>query len=135
MFLDNDPFIIRRKILVVDDDPAVRNLIQRFLIKHKYQVETAGDSETARAIFQSFYPDLVILDMTLPDGNSQELCKEMQIIGEAFVLLLTNNLDIGIDADDYLSKPFGLRDLEVKVAKILHGRNDDNWGYDYIGRG
>jgi two-component system, OmpR family, response regulator len=55
------------KILIVDDDPAIRNLIQRFLSKQKYQVESAEDGKTALAIFEQFNPDLVILDVNLPD--------------------------------------------------------------------
>ena len=128
MFLEPERFKIHRKILVVDDDLAVRNLIQRFLIKQNYQVEAAADGKAARAIFQSFHPDMVILDMTLPDENSHDLCKEMQIIGEVFVIMLTNNLDVARDADDYLTKPFNLGELAVKVGKIFNRGNDDNWG-------
>ncbi|BAY07108.1 two component transcriptional regulator [Calothrix sp. NIES-2098] len=120
--------MIGKKILVVDDDPPVRNLIQRFLTKLNYQVEAAADGKTARAIFQNFHPDLVILDVTLPNENISDICEEIQVIGEAFVLLLTKNLDAGIKADDYLAKPFDLGQLEAKVTKILQGRNDNNWG-------
>lgn len=119
---------MRGKILVVDDDLAVRNLMERFLTKLNYQVETAADIETGRAKFQIFRPDLVILEMTLPDENIYEFCKEIKIIGEAFVLMLTNDLDAGIKVDDYLRKPFGLAELELKVSKILPGGNNDNWG-------
>ncbi|MBD2353089.1 response regulator [Tolypothrix sp. FACHB-123] len=121
---------MRGKILIVDDDIAVRNLMQRFLTKLNYQVETAADCETARATFHSFHPDLVILDMTLPDDNIHELCKEIQIMGEAFLLMLTNYLDVSIEADDYLAKPFGLGELEVKVSKILPSGNNNNWRDD-----
>lgn len=121
MFLYNETFITRRKILVVNDDPAVRNLIQRFLTKLNYQVEVAADGETARAIFQSFQADLVILDVNLPDVSSYELCKEMQIPREVFILMLTTHLDKGRGADSYLTKPFGLGELQAKVAEILNG--------------
>ncbi|OUL36016.1 hypothetical protein BV372_08950 [Nostoc sp. T09] len=113
--------MIRRKILVVDDDPAVRNLIQRFLTKLNYQVETAADVETARSVFQSFHPDLVILDVTLPDVNIHDLCKEMQNHREVFVLMLTRHLDESIGADGYLTKPFNLGQLEARVAEVLNG--------------
>lgn len=121
MFLYNEASITRRKILVVDDDPAVRNLIQRFLTKLNYQVEVASDGKTARAIFQSFHADLVILDVTLPDVSSYDLCKEMQIPREVFILMLTTNLDKGRGADSYLTKPFNLGELQTKVAEILNG--------------
>jgi len=64
------------KILVVDDDPAVRNLIQRFLMKQNYQVEAAEDGKTALALFEQFNPDLVILDVNLPDVIGFNLCQE-----------------------------------------------------------
>ncbi|BAY64626.1 two component transcriptional regulator [Calothrix brevissima NIES-22] len=120
---------MRGKILVVANDLAVRNLTERFLTKLNYQVDTAADIETARAIFQILRPDLVILDMTLPDNNIHEFRQEIQIIGEAFVLMLTNYLDSGIEVGEYLRKPFALGELEVKVSKILSGGNDDGWGY------
>ncbi|OUL27214.1 hypothetical protein BV378_11235 [Nostoc sp. RF31YmG] len=115
--------MIRRKILVVDDDPAVRNLIQRFLTKLNYQVEAAADGETARAVFQSFHPDLVILDVSLPDVNIHDLCKEMQNQRTVFVLMLTTHLAEGRGADSYLTKPFGLGQLEARVAEVLNGED------------
>ncbi len=114
------------KILVVDDDPAVRNLIQRFLLKQHYQVESAEDGKTALSIFEKFNPDLVILDVNLPDVIGFNLCQEMQSRSGVFVLLLTSRTDevdkirgFSKGADDYLTKPFGLGELEVRVAAIL----------------
>ncbi len=114
------------KILVVDDDPAVRNLIQRFLSKQNYQVESAEDGKTALALFEKFNPDLVILDVNLPDAIGYNLCQEMQSRTGVFVLMLTTRSDeadkikgFAKGADDYLTKPFGLGELEVRVAAIL----------------
>jgi DNA-binding response OmpR family regulator len=114
------------KILVVDDDPAVRNLIQRFLHKQNYQVESAEDGKTGLSMFEQFNPDLVILDVNLPDVIGFNLCQEMQSRSGVFVLLLTSRTDevdkirgFSKGADDYLTKPFGLGELEVRVAAIL----------------
>lgn len=114
------------KILIVDDDPAIRNLIQRFLSKQKYQVESAEDGKTALAIFEQFNPDLVILDVNLPDTIGYTLCEEMQKRTKVFVLMLTSRGDeadkirgFSQGADDYLTKPFGLAELEVRVGAIL----------------
>ncbi len=114
------------KILVVDDDPAVRNLIQRYLLKQNYQVEAAEDGKTALALFEQFNPDLVILDVNLPDVIGFNLCQEMQSRNGVFVLMLTCCTDeadkirgFSKGADDYLTKPFGLAELEVRVAAIL----------------
>jgi DNA-binding response OmpR family regulator len=114
------------KILVIDDDPAVRNLIQRFLLKQNYQVESAEDGRTGLSMFEQFHPDLVILDVNLPDLIGFNLCQDMQSRSGVFVLLLTSRTDEGDKirgfskgADDYLTKPFGLGELEVRVAAIL----------------
>ena len=114
------------KILIVDDDPAIRNLIQRFLSKQKYQVESAEDGKTALAIFEQFNPDLVILDVNLPDVTGYNLCEEMQKRTKVFVLMLTSRADeadkirgFAQGADYYLTKPFGLGELEVRVGAIL----------------
>ena len=114
------------KILVVDDDPSIRNLIQRFLSKQNYQVESAEDGKTALAVFEQFNPDLVILDVNLPDTLGYNLCQEMQNRTKVFVLMLTSRADeadkirgFSQGADDYLTKPFSLGELEVRVGAIL----------------
>jgi two-component system, OmpR family, response regulator len=114
------------KILVVDDDPAVRNLIQRFLTKQNYQMEAAEDGKTALLLFEQFNPDLVILDVNLPDANGYNLCQEMQSRTGVFILMLTSRTDeadkvrgFSQGADDYITKPFSLVELGVRVGAIL----------------
>lgn len=114
------------KILVVDDDPAIRNLIHRFLAKQNYQMESAEDGKTALAIFEQFDPDLVILDVNLPDANGYNLCQEMQGRTNVFVLMLTSRTDeadkirgFSQGADDYITKPFSLGELGVRVEALL----------------
>nr|WP_250124357.1 response regulator transcription factor [Chroococcidiopsis sp. CCMEE 29] len=114
------------KILIVDDDPSIRNLIRRFLSKQDYQVESAEDGKTALAMFEQFNPDLVILDVNLPDVIGYNLCQEMQNRTKVFVLMLTSRADeadkirgFSQGADDYLTKPFSLGELEVRVGAIL----------------
>jgi two-component system, OmpR family, response regulator len=114
------------KILVVDDDPSIRTLIHRFLSKQNYQMESAEDGKTAMAIFEQFNPDLVILDVNLPDATGYTLCQEMQDQTGVFVLMLTSRSDeadkirgFSQGADDYLTKPFSLGELEVRVGAIL----------------
>ena len=114
------------KILVVDDDPAIRNLIHRFVAKQTYEMESAEDGKQALAVFEQFNPDLVILDVNLPDANGYDLCKEMQSRTGVFVLMLTSRTDesdkihgFNQGADDYITKPFSLGELEVRVGAIL----------------
>ncbi|HEY9750452.1 MAG TPA: response regulator transcription factor [Allocoleopsis sp.] len=114
------------KILVVDDDPAVRNLIHRFLGKQNYQMESAEDGKTALTLFEQFDPDLVILDVNLPDANGYNLCQEMQSRTKVLVLMLTSRTDeadkirgFTQGADDYITKPFSLGELGVRVEALL----------------
>ncbi|NER20623.1 MAG: response regulator transcription factor [Symploca sp. SIO1B1] len=121
--------IAAAKILVVDDDPAIRNLILRFLSQKNYEMESAHDGKTALAIFEQFNPDLVILDVNLPDAIGYNLCREMQSRTDVFVLFLTSRGDQtdkvrGFEqgGDDYLTKPFDLQELENRVGAILKRR-------------
>ncbi len=114
------------KILVVDDDPAIRNLIFRFLSQKNYQVESADDGQSALKMFDQFNPDLVILDVNLPDALGYNLCEDMQERTDVFILMLTSRSDAADKkegflkgADDYLTKPFDLQELEYRVKAIL----------------
>lgn len=114
------------KILIIEDEAAVRNLIYRFLSKQSYQVEAAEDGKTGMAIFEKFNPDLVILDVNLPDTTGYMLCNDMQKRTGVFVLMLTSRDDeadkiegFKQGADDYITKPFGLSELGARVGAIL----------------
>jgi DNA-binding response OmpR family regulator len=114
------------KILLVEDDPAVRHLVHRFLVKQSYQVESTEDGQSALAIFEQFAPDLVILDINLPDINGYELCRIMQAKTGVYVLMLTSLTDeadkirgFRQGADDYVTKPFSLWELKARIGAIL----------------
>lgn len=117
------------KILIVDDDIHIANLITRFLKQKNYQVKYASDGQTAREIFKVFRPDLVILDINLPDTLGYNLCEEMQKNNDVFILMLTSRTDVEdkkkgflMGADDYLTKPFDLEELEFRTQAILRRR-------------
>ncbi len=114
------------KILVVDDDPAIRTLIHRYLSQQDYQVESAGDGQSALASFEKFKPELIVLDVNLPDTTGFHLCKEMQGRRDVFVLMLTSLAGeadklkaFEKGADDYITKPFGLVELGARVRAML----------------
>jgi two-component system OmpR family response regulator len=114
------------KILVVDDDPAIRNLIHRFLSQQGYQVESGEDGQTGLELFEQLNPDLVVLDVNLPDTTGYKLCQEMQRRTGVFVLMLTARTDeadkmkgFAEGADDYITKPFSLVEIGARVAAIL----------------
>jgi two-component system, OmpR family, response regulator len=117
------------KILVVEDDSAIRNLISRFLGQKNYQVQGAADGKTALELFHPFNPDLVILDVNLPDTLGYYLCEQMRQETDVFILMLTSRLDVQDKrqgflkgADDYLTKPFDIEELEWRIAAILKRR-------------
>ncbi len=117
------------KVLIVDDDVHIANLITRFLKRKNYQVKSASDGRTAKEIFQLFRPDLVILDINLPDTLGYNLCEEMQNNNDVFILMLTSRDDVEdkkkgflTGADDYLTKPFDLEELEFRLQAILRRR-------------
>ncbi|BAY16753.1 two component transcriptional regulator, winged helix family protein [Nostoc sp. HK-01] len=113
------------KILVVDDDFGVRNLIYRFLGR-KYHIESAADGKTALSMFEQFNPALVILDWNLPDISGYNLCEEMQSRNNVLVMILTSrNAEedkikiLSAGADDFMTKPFSLAEVEVRVQALL----------------
>ncbi|MFO0051543.1 MAG: response regulator transcription factor, partial [Dolichospermum sp.] len=113
------------KILIVDDDSSVRNLIQRFLSRN-YQIESAADGKAALVLFEQLNPALVILDWNLPDANGYKLCQEMQSRTNVLVMMLTSRNDeadkikvLAAGADDFLTKPFSLAEVEVRVEALL----------------
>ncbi|BAY61521.1 two component transcriptional regulator, winged helix family protein [Calothrix brevissima NIES-22] len=113
------------KILIVDDDYGVRNLIYRFLSR-KYHIESAADGKTALTVFEQMNPDLVILDWNLPDTTGYNLCQEMQRRTNVLVLILSSRTDeadkikiMSAGADDFMSKPFSLAEVEVRVQALL----------------
>lgn len=133
------------KILVVDDDPAICNLIVRFLSQKNYEMESAADGKSAWVTFQSFKPDLVILDVNLPDILGYALCTQMQEHHDVYILMLTSRTDasdkirgFAQGADDYLTKPFDILELEYRVSAILRRQritptaNDDSDSLDFV---
>jgi DNA-binding response OmpR family regulator len=113
------------KILVVDDDSAIRNLILLFLSQKNYQVESAKDGETALRLFEQYNPDLVILDVILPDIIGYTVCQRMKESRKSvLVIMVTSLTDVehhvtGLElADAYVTKPFHLPVLEKQVQAL-----------------
>ena len=118
------------KILVVDDDKAVRDSLQRALVLEGYEVELAPDGTTAVKSLTQSAPDAVILDLQLPDIDGLEVCRRLRTLGDRTpVLMLTardalNDRVEGLDAgaDDYLVKPFELDELFARLLALLRRR-------------
>lgn len=113
------------KILVIEDDNALRNGIA-LALKGQGQVYTCPDLEQARAQWETLDPDILLLDINLPDGNGLDFCRELRAASTIPVIFLTANdteLDevMGLEAggDDYITKPFSLAVLRARVDAAL----------------
>lgn len=113
-------------ILVVDDDLFLVTSIRRLLVANNYPVEVAHRVDTAWQMILSAQPDLLILDLSLPDGDGNELCQRIRTQFDFPILMLTSRSDsidkvtgLGLGADDYLTKPFDPSELIARIQAIL----------------
>ena len=115
-----------KKILVVDDEPTLVATLKYNLEREGLQVLTAGDGETALSLARSGKPDAIILDLMLPGMTGLEVCRVLRRETTVPILMLTaksEELDkvVGLElgADDYVTKPFGMRELLARVGALL----------------
>jgi two-component system response regulator MprA len=122
------------RILVVDDEPAVQNALSRALALERYEVAQAGDGSQALERLSAGTYDAVILDIAMPKVDGLEVCRRLREGGDRTpVLILTARAEVddrvaGLDvgADDYLVKPFALRELSARVRALLRRAGDDD---------
>src|SRR5262244_2214073 len=120
----------KTRILVVDDDGRLRDLLNRYLSEQGYAVRTVSDAaEMNRQLARERY-DLLILDLMLPGEDGLSICRRLRTTDSIPILMLTAKSDeidrvvgLEIGADDYLSKPFGPRELLARVRAILRRSN------------
>jgi DNA-binding response OmpR family regulator len=113
-------------VLVVDDEPIVREVVVRYLERDGHRTLEAADVESARDALRLYSPSLVVLDLMLPGGDGLELCREIRAQTELPVIMLTARADeadriVGLElgADDYVTKPFSPRELTARVRTVL----------------
>lgn len=117
---------MKQRVLVVDDEPAILELVSFNLKKEGYDVVTAADGKSALEVFVTEKPDLVVLDLMIPEPDGYEVCKLIRAQSAVPVIMLTargeeqdrvRGLDLG--ADDYVVKPFSPRELLARVRAVL----------------
>ena len=115
-----------KKILVVDDDPHILDVICFALTKAGHQHQRTGDGREAIAAFSSYKPDLIVLDVGLPEMDGLEVCRNIRRTSEVPILFLSARdeeidriLGLEIGGDDYVTKPFSPRELVARIAAIL----------------
>ncbi|KKM11166.1 hypothetical protein SY88_10025 [Clostridiales bacterium PH28_bin88] len=117
---------MKKKVLVVDDDPKIVELVKAYLEKEGFQVLTALDGETALRTAREGKPDLVVLDVMLPQVSGFDVCRILRSETKTPIIMLTARDDetdkvIGLElgADDYVTKPFSTRELVARVKAVL----------------
>lgn len=113
-------------LLVVDDDPEIRDLLARFLTRHGYRVSTAGDGRALLRLLETGRFDLIVLDIMLPGEDGLSLCRRLRADSNLPIIMLTaldeeTDRIVGLEmgADDYLTKPFSPRELAARIKAVL----------------
>ncbi|PPD57818.1 response regulator transcription factor [Dehalogenimonas etheniformans] len=115
-----------KKILVVDDEQKIVDIVRAYLEREGFRVLTAYDGETALKVFRQDKPDLIVLDLMLPKLSGNDVCRIIRKESEVPIIMLTARdeltdkiVGLEIGADDYLTKPFEGRELVARVKAIL----------------
>jgi two-component system response regulator ResD len=113
-------------VLVVDDEPTLREVVVRYLEREGFRTLEAGDGDEAEALLRSDSPSLVILDLMLPGPDGLELCRRIRARSSLPVIMLTARgeeadriVGLELGADDYVTKPFSPRELVARVRTVL----------------
>jgi two-component system response regulator ResD len=113
-------------VLVVDDEPMLREVVVRYLEREGYHALVAGDGDEAESVLRNASPDLVILDLMLPGTDGLELCRRIRARSSLPVIMLTARgeetdriVGLELGADDYVTKPFSPRELVARVRTVL----------------
>ncbi|HEY5483680.1 MAG TPA: response regulator transcription factor [Propionibacteriaceae bacterium] len=119
------------RVLVADDEAQIRVVLRAYLEREGYEVEEAATGKDALALATSFRPDLVLLDIGLPDMDGLEVLRQIRITSEVYVVMVTARAEevdllvgLSVGADDYVAKPFSPREVVARVKTVLRrGRN------------
>jgi DNA-binding response OmpR family regulator len=119
------------RVLVVDDEAQIRVVLRAYLEREGYAVEEAATGRDALVLATSFRPDLVLLDIGLPDMDGLEVLRQIRTTSEVYVVMVTARAEevdllvgLSVGADDYVAKPFSPREVVARVKTVLRrGRN------------
>lgn len=116
----------KQKILIVDDDANIAELISLYLTKEFYEVQIVEDGEKALQVFDTFQPNLILLDLMLPGIDGYQVCREIRARSNTPIIMLSAKgeifdkvLGLELGADDYMIKPFDSKELVARVKAVL----------------
>lgn len=116
----------KQKILIVDDDANIAELISLYLNKECYETQIVGDGEAAVRAVDTFHPDLILLDLMLPGMDGYQVCREVRASKDIPIIMLSAKgeifdkvLGLEMGADDYMEKPFDSKELVARVKAVL----------------
>lgn len=120
------------KVLVVDDDLNICELLKLYLENEGYTVFTANDGKTALNLFEQKSPDFVLLDIMLPKMDGWQICREIRKTSSVPIIMLTAKgetfdkvLGLELGADDYVTKPFDAKEVMARIKAVLRRVNDE----------
>ncbi len=121
----------KQRVLIVDDDENIAELISLYLLKECYETKLVYDGESALREFREFKPNIVLLDLMLPGIDGYEVCREIRKTSKCPIIMLSAKgevfdkvLGLELGADDYLVKPFDSKELVARVKAILRRSNE-----------
>lgn len=124
---------MEKKILIVDDDENICELLRLYLEKDGYNTLCVFDGESAVKKYESYAPDLILLDIMLPKLDGWQVCREIRKKSETPIIMLTAKgetfdriLGLELGADDYVTKPFDTKEVIARVKAVLRRSNDKN---------
>lgn len=116
----------KQKILIVDDDNNIAELISLYLTKECFETQIVNDGESALTAFDSFKPNLILLDLMLPGIDGYQVCREIRAHAQTPIIMLSAKgeifdkvLGLELGADDYMEKPFDTKELVARVKAVL----------------
>ena len=109
----------KQRILIVDDDYNIAELISLYLTKECFETKIVGDGEEALRVFPEFQPNLILLDLMLPGIDGYQVCRELRSTSQVPIIMLSAKGEIFDKADDYMIKPFDSKELVARVKAVL----------------
>ncbi|MBQ9535108.1 MAG: response regulator transcription factor [Clostridia bacterium] len=122
-----------KSILIIEDDSNIRELLRLYLSQEGYKIETAQDGQEGLRKFKLLHPDLVLLDLMMPVMDGNQVMREIRAISKAPVIIITaksetfdkvSGLELG--ADDYITKPFEMREVIARIRAVLRRYDNDD---------